>query len=113
VVQYGWWLTCDRFIDWEAFEQKHKSADKTGFRHLHQELEPFLLRRVKKDVERSLPAKVEQILRVEMSKVQRQYYKWILTKNYKALAKVTRFPHYRAKVKELYHSLNRDFPDIW
>jgi len=45
---------------------------------------------VKKDVERSLPAKVEQILRVEMSKVQRQYYKWILTKNYKALAKVGR-----------------------
>lgn len=80
---------CCRFSDWDAFEQKHKSADKTGFRHLHQELEPFLLRRVKKDVERSLPAKVEQILRVEMSKVQRQYYKWILTKNYKALAKVT------------------------
>jgi len=77
-----------RFSDWEAFEQKHKSADKTGFRYLHQELEPFLLRRVKKDVEKSLPAKVEQILRVEMSKVQRQYYKWILTKNYKALAKV-------------------------
>jgi len=80
-------LRC-RFGDWEAFEQKHKAADKTGFRHLHQELEPFLLRRVKKDVEKSLPAKVEQILRVEMSKVQRQYYKWILTKNYKALAKV-------------------------
>jgi len=81
-----------RFDDWEAFEQKHKSADKTGFRHLHQELEPFLLRRVKKDVERSLPAKVEQILRVEMSKVQKQYYKWILTKNYKALAKVPSLP---------------------
>jgi len=81
------WL--GRFADWDAFEQKHKAADKTGFRHLHQELEPFLLRRVKKDVERSLPAKVEQILRVEMSKVQRQYYKWILTKNYKALAKVS------------------------
>jgi SNF2 family DNA or RNA helicase len=63
-------------------------ADRTGFRQLHQELEPFLLRRVKKDVEKSLPAKVEQILRIEMSKVQRQYYRWILTKNYKALTKV-------------------------
>jgi chromodomain-helicase-DNA-binding protein 1 len=29
----------------------------------------------------------EQILRVEMSSVQRQYYKWILTKNYKELNK--------------------------
>lgn len=30
----------------------------TGFSTLHKELEPFLLRRVKKDVEKSLPAKV-------------------------------------------------------
>jgi len=30
---------------------------------------------------------VEQILRVEMSKKQKQYYKWILTKNYKALTR--------------------------
>lgn len=45
------------------------------------------MRRVKKDVEKSLPAKVEQILRVEMSSLQKQYYKWILTKNYSALRK--------------------------
>ncbi|ELU11024.1 hypothetical protein CAPTEDRAFT_167753 [Capitella teleta] len=76
-----------KFHKWEDFEHKHKSADKTGFRNLHQELEPFLLRRVKKDVEKSLPAKTEQILRVEMSNIQKQYYKWILTKNYKALSK--------------------------
>ena len=31
----------------------------TGFSTLHKELEPFLLRRVKKDVEKSLPAKVQ------------------------------------------------------
>ena len=37
--------------------------------------------RIKKDVEKSLPAKVEQILRVEMSQVQKQLYKLILTKN--------------------------------
>jgi SNF2 family DNA or RNA helicase len=50
-------------------------------------LEPFILRRVKKDVEKDLPAKVEQILRVDMSRQQKQYYKYILTKNYSALAK--------------------------
>lgn len=54
---------------------------------MHKQLEPFILRRVKKDVEKSLPAKVEQILRVEMTAVQKQYYKWILTKNYNALRK--------------------------
>ncbi|KAL5484397.1 hypothetical protein EMCRGX_G020889 [Ephydatia muelleri] len=54
---------------------------------LHHQLEPYLFRRIKKDVEKSLPAKVEQILRVDMSSVQKQYYRWILTKNYKALSR--------------------------
>ena len=66
---------CCRYERWEEFERKHMSADKTGFQNLHAELQPFLLRRVKKDVEKSLPAKVEQILRVEMSNVQKKYYK--------------------------------------
>lgn len=30
---------------------------------------------------------MEQILRVEMTSIQKQYYKWILTKNYNALRK--------------------------
>ena len=47
-----------RFDNWEDFEARHSTADKTGFAQLHKELEPFLLRRVKKDVEKSLPAKV-------------------------------------------------------
>lgn len=47
-----------RFDSWSEFEEKHSTADKTGFSALHKELEPFLLRRVKKDVEKSLPAKV-------------------------------------------------------
>jgi chromodomain-helicase-DNA-binding protein 1 len=64
-----------RFDDWDEFEEKHQGSDKTGFSKLHKELEPFLLRRVKKDVEKSLPAKTEQILRVEMTKSQKQYYK--------------------------------------
>ncbi|XP_060556044.1 chromodomain-helicase-DNA-binding protein 1-like isoform X5 [Ruditapes philippinarum] len=77
----------EKFPKWSDFEDKHSRADKTGFALLHKQLEAFLIRRVKKDVEKSLPAKTEQILRVEMSSVQRQYYKWILTKNYKELNK--------------------------
>ncbi|XP_052277549.1 chromodomain-helicase-DNA-binding protein 1-like isoform X3 [Dreissena polymorpha] len=76
-----------KFAKWSEFEEKHSRADKTGFTQLHKQLEAFLIRRVKKDVEKSLPAKTEQILRVEMSSVQKQYYKWILTKNYKELNK--------------------------
>uniref|UniRef100_H3BD82 Chromodomain helicase DNA binding protein 2 n=1 Tax=Latimeria chalumnae TaxID=7897 RepID=H3BD82_LATCH len=80
----------DRFELWEEFEDEHGKGRENGYQSLHKVLEPFLLRRVKKDVEKSLPAKVEQILRVEMSALQKQYYKWILTRNYKALSKGTR-----------------------
>ena len=40
---------------------------------------------MKKDVEKSLPSKVEQILRVMMSEMQKKFYRLILTRNYAAL----------------------------
>uniref|UniRef100_A0A7N8YF75 Chromodomain helicase DNA binding protein 2 n=1 Tax=Mastacembelus armatus TaxID=205130 RepID=A0A7N8YF75_9TELE len=83
-------LMPDKFDSWEDFEDEHGKGRENGYQSLHKVLEPFLLRRVKKDVEKSLPAKVEQILRVDMSAQQKQFYKWILTRNYKALAKGTR-----------------------
>ncbi|XP_060804786.1 chromodomain-helicase-DNA-binding protein 1 isoform X2 [Amyelois transitella] len=76
-----------KFESWEEFEKDHEDAATKGYEKLHKQLEPFILRRQKKDVEKSLPAKVEQILRVEMTSIQKQYYKWILTKNYSALRK--------------------------
>ncbi|KAK1443552.1 chromodomain-helicase-DNA-binding protein 3-related protein [Babesia gibsoni] len=54
---------------------------------LQQELHEVVLRRVKKDVEKSLPNKVERILRVELSPMQVEWYKNILTRNYDQLAK--------------------------
>lgn len=78
----------EKFDDWDYFESQHDSENmRKGFHRLHKQLEPFLLRRVKKDVEKSLPAKVEQILRVDMMQQQKQFYKWILTKNYDMLKK--------------------------
>uniref|UniRef100_A0A6A7FVM9 Chromodomain-helicase-DNA-binding protein 1-like n=2 Tax=Hirondellea gigas TaxID=1518452 RepID=A0A6A7FVM9_9CRUS len=78
----------NKFDDWSAFESQHDVHKMSkGYHKLHKQLEPFLFRRVKKDVEKSLPAKVEQILRVDMTKEQKQYYKWILTKNYDMLRK--------------------------
>ncbi|XP_011474443.1 chromodomain-helicase-DNA-binding protein 2 isoform X2 [Oryzias latipes] len=83
-------LMPDKFDSWEDFEDEHGKGRDNGYQSLHKVLEPFLLRRVKKDVEKSLPAKVEQILRVDMTAQQKQFYKWILTRNYKALSKGTR-----------------------
>lgn len=67
--------SCCRFDSWEDFEDEHGKGRDNGYQSLHKVLEPFLLRRVKKDVEKSLPAKVEQILRVDMTAQQKQFYK--------------------------------------
>ncbi len=45
-------------------------------RRLHKVLRPFLLRRLKKDVESQLPEKTEYIIKCEMSGLQRVLYKW-------------------------------------
>ena len=52
-----------RFYSWDEFDRQHATQEEKdkGFSTLHKELEPFLLRRVKKDVEKSLPAKVNHV----------------------------------------------------
>lgn len=54
---------------------------------LHELLKPHLLRRMKADVLRQLPPKLEQIVRVELSPVQKDCYRAILTRNYPQLAR--------------------------
>ena len=63
----------------------HLQSGTKGIQYLHSILKPHLLRRLKKDVEKSLPLKKERILRVELSPLQKLLYKWILTRNYKEL----------------------------
>ncbi|KZT24683.1 hypothetical protein NEOLEDRAFT_1134735 [Neolentinus lepideus HHB14362 ss-1] len=53
-------------------------------RRLHKVLRPFLLRRLKKDVESELPDKVEKVMKVRMSALQAQLYKQM--KKYKMIA---------------------------
>mmetsp|Transcript_11498 Transcript_11498/g.28317 ORF Transcript_11498/g.28317 Transcript_11498/m.28317 type:complete len:2097 (+) Transcript_11498:249-6539(+) len=73
----------------EDFEEKYKGMDddKDGkiIQMLHKTLEPYLLRRTKKEVLKSLPKKVERILHVEMTGLQKKFYQWILAKNFRAL----------------------------
>ena len=74
---------------WEGFEAEYGTAEDraTGYVKLHSLLRPFIIRRMKKDVEKSMPPKVEQILRVEMTLRQKKVYKLVLTKNYDALSR--------------------------
>ncbi|PGH20775.1 hypothetical protein AJ80_03402 [Polytolypa hystricis UAMH7299] len=53
--------------------------------NLTQSIKPYMLRRTKGKVESDLPPKSEKIIRVELSDIQLEYYKNILTKNYAAL----------------------------
>ncbi|KAF2263968.1 chromodomain helicase-like protein [Lojkania enalia] len=48
-------------------------------------IQPYMIRRTKEKVENDLPPKSEKILRVELSDIQLEYYKNILTRNYEAL----------------------------
>jgi len=48
-------------------------------KRLHKVLRPFMLRRLKKDVESELPDKVEKIIKCSMSALQRRVYKQIKT----------------------------------
>ncbi|KAL9143209.1 hypothetical protein ABFS82_14G221200 [Erythranthe guttata] len=86
-------LDPDKFRSKDVFVQKYKnlsSFNETELSNLHMELRPHILRRVIKDVEKSLPPKIERILRVEMSPLQKQYYKWILERNFQDLNKGVR-----------------------
>eukprot|EP00252_Welwitschia_mirabilis_P022955 TRINITY_DN6373_c0_g1_i2.p1 TRINITY_DN6373_c0_g1~~TRINITY_DN6373_c0_g1_i2.p1 ORF type:complete len:1772 (+),score=448.14 TRINITY_DN6373_c0_g1_i2:174-5489(+) len=86
-------LDQDKFKHKEEFVEKYKnlsSINENELAALHKELRPHLLRRVIKDVEKSLPPKIERILRVEMTPLQKQYYKWILERNFHDLNKGVR-----------------------
>lgn len=73
----------------QSFEEIDLGQDASNqedlIRALHKSLQPFILRRLKKDVEKSLPSKTERILRVEMSDMQTEYYRNIISRNFQAL----------------------------
>jgi hypothetical protein len=52
---------------------------------LHSLLKPYLLRRMKEDVEKSLAPKEETIIEVELTRIQKKYYKAILERNFEHL----------------------------
>ena len=68
-------------------ENMDLQSDEAGKKisELTKAIQPYMLRRTKNKVENDLPPKTEKIIRVELSDVQLEYYKNILTRNYAAL----------------------------
>ncbi|KAF3764970.1 hypothetical protein M406DRAFT_260476 [Cryphonectria parasitica EP155] len=69
----------------EEKDQEQRKATQEKLAQLHTAIAPFIIRRTKETVESDLPPKTEKIIRVELSDVQLEYYKNILTRNYAAL----------------------------
>ncbi|XP_032436837.1 chromodomain-helicase-DNA-binding protein 4a isoform X2 [Xiphophorus hellerii] len=79
-------LTPERFNNLEVFlEEFADIAKEDQIKKLHDMLGPHMLRRLKADVFKHMPSKTELIVRVELSPMQKKYYKFILTKNFEAL----------------------------
>ncbi|KAK3349436.1 chromatin remodelling complex ATPase chain ISW1 [Lasiosphaeria hispida] len=81
-------LLPDVFGDAEAFDQWFSGQDRdqdTVVQQLHRVLRPFLLRRVKADVEKSLLPKKEVNVYIGMAEMQVKWYKKILEKDIDAV----------------------------
>lgn len=76
------------FASAEGFEENFSFSalrDPERVARLHATLRPYIIRRQKTDVEKSLPKKTYAVLRVNMTSAQQQYYRWLLTKNFAKL----------------------------
>ncbi|RLN10950.1 hypothetical protein BBO99_00004325 [Phytophthora kernoviae] len=69
------------FDDWFNLDVDDDEAKKQMISQLHKILRPFMLRRLKADVEKSLPPKKETLLFVGMSEMQKALYKSLLLRD--------------------------------
>lgn len=69
----------DSFDDFNGSFGKLQSQEQVV--ELQKKIAPFILRRVKEDVEKSIPPKEETIIEVELTRVQKQYYRAIYERN--------------------------------
>ncbi|XP_071050567.1 chromodomain-helicase-DNA-binding protein Mi-2 homolog isoform X2 [Onthophagus taurus] len=79
-------LNSSKFNDLASFQNEFADISKEDqVKKLHELLGPHMLRRLKADVLKNMPSKSEFIVRVELSPMQKKYYKYILTRNFEAL----------------------------
>ena len=72
----------ENFSNAQAFvDQFGQMTDANSLAALHDRLRPYMLRRLKEDVEKSIPAKEETIVNVELTIKQKKYYRAIFERN--------------------------------
>lgn len=75
----------DAFDQWFAGSDESEQAENSVVAQLHKVLKPFLLRRIKSDVEKSLLPKQEMNVYVKMTDMQRKWYQKLLEKDLDAV----------------------------
>ena len=75
----------EAFDRWFDMQSDDDEAKKQMIQQLHRVLRPFMLRRLKKDVAKSIPPKTETILYTGLAKAQRELYKSILRRDFDAI----------------------------
>lgn len=79
-----------QFPSSEAFQQDFGALkSETEVEKLQTILKPMMLRRLKEDVEKSLAPKEETVVEVELTNIQKKYYRGILERNFSFLSKGT------------------------
>lgn len=74
-----YFVRCQRFGD---------MRDASQVSELQERIRPFVLRRMKESVEKSIPSKEETIIDIELTMLQKQYYRAIYERNMKFLKQV-------------------------
>ncbi|KAI9203088.1 SNF2 family N-terminal domain-containing protein [Polychytrium aggregatum] len=81
-------LMPDKFSEFADFDiTVGQEGQEERINELQSKLKDHMLRRLKKDVEKSMPTKTERILRVDLSPMQLNFYKAIFTKNFTLLSR--------------------------
>lgn len=89
------------FHDSSAFLGEYKLENSGDVEKLQTLLRPLMLRRMKEDVEKSIPMKEETIIEVELTMIQKRYYRAILEKNMEFLTNKESAPNLLNAMMEL------------
>lgn len=74
----------------DAFLEQYGDLHSTNqIEELHTRLRPYLLRRMKEDVEKNLPPRTETIIEVDLTPLQKQFYRAIYEQNSQMLTQLT------------------------
>lgn len=81
-------LNPEEFYDINYFMREYGVlSNKEHVEKMQNILKPIMLRRLKEDVEKSLAPKEETIIEVELTNIQKKYYRAILERNFDFLSK--------------------------